>query len=174
MVDPRLEVLAGVVGRVESQACWLARLATRVAIAGAGAALVLWWAASGDRVTEWWQGTAASLLVLVLFLAPVAWLVNVRFALLELVELPEKLAGVATRRGAQLRAGAPLERPEGGPIGAVRSVWGVLRDYGDVVGAWGAVAQLVAPPFWLLTAAALVAVPVMVLVATVVGLVALT
>jgi hypothetical protein len=177
MVDPRLEVLAGVVGRVEGKACWLARLATRVAAAGGVAALVLWWVFAGDRVGEWWQGTATSLLVLALLLAPVAWLVNVRFALLELVELPEKLSGVATRRTARLRTGTsagPVEWPEGGTLDAVRSLWGVLRDYGDVVGAWGAVAQLVAPPFWLLTAAAFVAVPVMVAVAVVVGLVTLT
>lgn len=174
MVDQRLEVLASAVGRVEGKACWLARLATRVAIAGGLAALLLWWVVAGDRIGDWWQGTAASLLVLVLFLAPVAWLVNVRFALLELVELPEKLAGVATRRTARLRTGAsgtPIERPEEGALEAVRSLWGVLRDYGDVVGAWGTVAQLVAPPFWLLTVVALAAVPLMVVLAAVVGLV---
>jgi hypothetical protein len=41
----------------------------------------------------------------------------------------------------------------------VRSVRGVLRDYGDVVGSWGTVAQLLAPSFWLLTLVALGAVP---------------
>jgi hypothetical protein len=119
----------------------------------------------------------ASLLVLALLAAPAAWLVNVRFALLELVELPQKVAGVTTRRAAQLRPGGPpVERPDGGPlgaVGAVRSMWGVLRDYGDVVGAWGAVAQLVVPWFWMLTAAAFLAVPVVVALAVVVGLVGL-
>ena len=165
MVDPRLESLARVVARVEGKACWLARLATRAAVAGGVAAVPLWWVVAGDRVTEWWQGSAASLLVLALVLAPAAWLVNVRFALLELVELPDKLAGVATRRTARLRlrpTETPLERPDGGPVGALRSVWGVVRDYSDVVGGWGVVAQLVAPWFWLLTAAALLAVPVVV------------
>lgn len=174
MVDPRLDVLAGAIARVEGKARWLARLATRVAVAGTVAALGLWWVVAGDRVTDWWQGTAASVLVLAFVLAPVAWLVNVRFALLELVELPEKLAGVTTRRAGQLRGRNPVdERPEGGPVATMRSVWGVLRDYGDVAGAWGAVAQLVAPPFWLLTAAALVVVPVMVVLAMVVGLMVL-
>ena len=100
---------------------------------------------------------------------------NVRFALLELLELPEKLGGVATRRTATLRgdAASPVERLDGGPLGAARSVWGVLRDSADVIGAWGAVAQLVAPPFWLLTAVAFVAVPVVVFVAIVAGLVRL-
>ena len=176
MVDPRLEVLARVVARVEGKARWLARLATRAAVAGGAAALLLWWVTAGGRLIEWWEGTVASLLVLALFAAPAAWLVYVRFALLELLELPEKLAGVASRRGGRLqggrlRTGAPVERPDGGPLGAVRSVWGVLSDYGDVVGAWGAVAQLVVPWFWLLTAAALVAVPVVVVLAAVAALV---
>jgi len=171
-VDPRSEALVRVVGRVEGKARWLARLATRAAIVGGAAAVVVWWIAAGGRVTDWWQGTAASLLVLALVAAPAAWLVNVRFALLELVELPAKLGGVATRRSAPLRAGraAPVEPPHEGPVGAVRSVWGVVRDFGDVVGAWGAVAQLVAPTFWLLTAVAFVAVPVVVLLAAVAAL----
>ncbi|MEA2828293.1 MAG: hypothetical protein QOG43_2732 [Actinomycetota bacterium] len=179
MVDSRLETVARVVARVEGKARWLAGLATRAAVLGGAAAIVVWWVAAGSRLAHWWQGTAASLLVLALLAAPAAWLVNVRFALLELVELPQKLAGVTTRRAAQLRpglVGPPVDRPDGGPLGALgaaRSVWGVLRDYGDVVGAWGAVAQLVVPWFWLLTAAALVAVPVMVALAAVVGLVQL-
>jgi hypothetical protein len=176
MVDPRLDVVARLVGRVEGKARWLAGLATRVAVVGGAAAVLLWWVVAGGRIADWWQGTLASLLVLVLLLAPVAWLANVRFALLELLELPEKLSGVATRRTARLRAPAPapLAPPDDeGPFAALRSLWGVLRDYGDVVGAWGAVAQLVAPPFWVLTALALVTVPAMVLVASVVALVTL-
>ena len=78
-----------------------------------------------------------------------------RFALFELVELPDKLAGGATRRTARLRTGAPVERPDDGPLGALRSVGSVVRDYSDVVGGWGAVAKRVIPGFWLLTAAAL-------------------
>ena len=175
MGDPRLQALAGAVARVEGKARWLARLATGAAAAGGAAALVVWWVAAGARVTGWWQGTAASLLLLALLAAPAVWLVNVRFALLELVELPQKLAGVTTRRAARFRSrGTPLEHPDGGPVGAVRSVWGVVRDYGDVAGAWGAVAQLVVPPFWLLTVAALLAVPVVVVLAVVAGLVALS
>jgi hypothetical protein len=50
-------------------------------------------------------------------------------------------------------------------------VGGVLRDYGDVAGSWGTVAQLVAPSFWLLTLAAFVAVPVLAVVAAVAALV---
>ena len=174
MVDPRLEVLAGVVARVEGKACWLARLATRSSVVGGVGGLLVWWVAAGERVTDWWQGTATSLVVLVLLLAPAGWLLYVRLALLELVELPHKLVGVTTRRAGHLRRGrtvVDVERPEGGPVEAVRSVWGVIRDYGDVVGAWGAVAQLVVPSFWVLTAAALVAVPVIVALAAVVGLV---
>ena len=179
MVDPRLEPVARVVARVEGKARWLARLATRAAVVGGVGALVVWSVVSAGRLTEWWQGTVASLLVLALLAAPTAWLVNVRFALLELLELPEKLAGVTTRRAGQLlRTGArpadsPVERPDGGPLGAARSVWGVLRDYGDVAGTWGAVAQLVAPWFWLLTGAAFLAVPVVVVLAAVLGLVEL-
>jgi len=47
----------------------------------------------------------------------------------------------------------------------------ILRDYGDLVGSWGAVAQLLVPSFWLLRVAALVAVPVVVIAAAVAGLV---
>ena len=139
---------------------------------GAAAGFVLWWVVVGDRLGDWWQGTAASALVLVLCLAPAAWLLNVRFALHELVELPDRLAGVATRRAGPLRASDPPVRPQGGALGAVRSVRAVVRDYGDVAGSWGTVAQLLVPSFWLLTVAALVAVPVVMLLAAVAALVA--
>ena len=171
MPDPRVEAVAQVVGRVEGAACWLARLATRAALAGAAAGLVLWWFAAGERITDWWEGTAWSLLVLLLCVAPAAWLLNVRTAMVELVELPETLTGVARRRSDGFRAGDRVEPPEGGLLGAVRSVRGVLRDYGDVVGSWGTVVQLVAPSFWFLTLAALAAVPVVAVLAAVAALV---
>ena len=83
---------------------------------------------------------------------------HVRSALVELVELPDALSGVAARRAGGLRSRRPVEPPDGDLMAAVRSVRGVLRDYGDVVGSSGTVAQLVVPSFWLLTIAALVAV----------------
>lgn len=171
MPDPRLEALAGMVARVEGAACWLAALATRAALVGGGAGVVLWWVTVGDRVDEWWRGTAASLLVLGLCLAAAAWLLNVRSALLGLVELPDRLSGVTTRRVAQLRRGPRPDGADGGVLEAVRSVRGVLRDYGDVVGSWGTVAQLLVPSFWLLTVSALVAVPVLVVLALVAALI---
>ncbi len=157
------------VARVEGAACELARLARRAAVAGGLSGAVLWWAAAGDRIDEWWRGTAGSVLVLVLCLAAPAWLLNVRLALTDLVELPGKPAGVASRRSARFRE-AP--RPEGGVLGGVRTVRAVVTDYGDVVGSWGTVAQLVAPVFWLLTLAAFAAVPLLVVAAGVAGLVA--
>jgi hypothetical protein len=165
MPDSRVEAVGQVVTRVEGAACWLARLTTRAALAGGAAGLVLWWLIAGERITEWWQGTAASLLVLALCLAPAVWLVNVRSAMVELVELPETLSGVARRR-----VGDRPARPDGGLLGAVRSVRGVLRDYGDVVGSWGTVAQLVVPSFWVLTLAALAAVAVLCVLAVVAAL----
>ena len=150
--------------------CWLARLATRAAVVGALAGALLWWVVAGDRVGDWWQGTAASLVVLALCLAAPLWLLNVRFALLDLVELPEKLRGVASRRGGQLRGRPAPERPAGGTLGTVRSIRDIVQDYGDVAGSWGTVAQLVVPAFWVLTLAALAAVPVLVLAALVAGL----
>lgn len=173
MPDPRLQTLAGVVTRVEGAACWLARQATRGAALGAAAGLVLWWAVAGDRVDEWWQGTLASLLVAVVALAPAAWLFNVRSALIDLVALPDTLSGMTARRSAHLRRRRPIRRPEGGFLGAVRAVRGIIRDYGDVAGTWGTVAQVVVPSFWLLTVAAFAAVPVLVVVAAVAALVAL-
>lgn len=171
MPDPRVEALAGVVARVEGAACWLARLATKAAVIGGVAGVLLWWLIAGSRIDDWWQGTLGSALVLLLCVAAPAWLLNVRSALHDLVELPEKLAGVTTRRVAELRGGARPERPDGGTLQAMRSVRGVLSDYGDVVGSWGTVAQLLVPSFWVLTAAALVAVPVLVVLAAVAGLV---
>ena len=32
----------------------------------------------GERVGDWWQGTAGSIVVLVVCVAPAVWLVNVR------------------------------------------------------------------------------------------------
>ncbi len=162
-----MEALAGVVARVQGAACWLARLATRAAVAGGATGLVLWWSASGERITDWWQGTTSSLLVLALCVAPAAWLLNVRSAMLELAELPDTLTGVARRRGRRLRAGGRAERPEGGLVGSVRTVRGVVRDYGDVMGSWGTVAQLLVPWFWFLTLAALAALPLVAVLAAV-------
>ncbi|HEX2048519.1 MAG TPA: hypothetical protein VHF27_12180 [Acidimicrobiales bacterium] len=167
MPDSRLEAAAEVLARVEGAACWLARLATRAALAGGAAGLAVWWFAVGETTSDWWQGTAASLVVLVLCVAPAAWLVNVRSAMVELVELPDTLTGVARRRAGALRPVGRVDTPEGGLVGAVRSVRGVLRDYGDVVGSWGTVAQLAVPSFWFLTLAALAAVPVVCVLAVV-------
>ncbi len=170
MPDPRVEAVTALVARVEGVACWLAGVAAKAALGGAVAGLVLWWFAAGERVTDWWQGTLASVLVLVLCLVPALWLFNVRTALIDLVELPERLRGVATRR-ARLGRVPPSSKPAGGVLGAARSLRGVLRDYGDVVGSWGTVAQLVAPSFWLLTVAALAAVPVVALLAAALAMV---
>lgn len=171
MPDPRVDALTQLVGRVEGAACWLARLATRAALVGGMAGLVLWWFVAGDRIPDWWQGTASSVLVLAVCGAPALWLLNVRSGLTDLVELPDRLSGVATRRAGAFRKGERIEAPDGGLLGAVRSVRSVVRDYGDVAGSWGTVAQLVAPSFWLLTVAALGAVPVVVLLAAVAALV---
>jgi hypothetical protein len=168
--DPRLETLAGVVARAGAGVCWLARLATRASLVGALAGAVLWWALAGERVDEWWRGTAGSLLVLALCLAAPLWLLNVRFALIDLIELPERLRGVARRRAGRFRARPAPERPDGGALAAVRSIRDLVSDYGDVAGSWGTVAQLVVPMFWALTLGALAAVPVLVTAAAIAGL----
>jgi hypothetical protein len=93
--------------------------------------------------------------------------VNVRMSLLGLLELPETLGGVAARRIRRTRPGAKPPAPAGGAVGALRTTWGVVRDYGDVAGSWGAVAQVLAPPFWMLTAVALLAVPLVAVLALV-------
>ena len=167
-----MQALAGLVARVEGAARWLAWVATRAAGVGGAAGALLWWVAASERIVDWWQGTAVSVLVLALCLAPALWLLNVRMSLLGLVELPETLSGVAARRMARTPAGARPPAPKGGVLGAMRSIWGIVRDYGDVTGSWGAVAQIVAPPFWLLTVVAFLAVPVVVLLALVAALLA--
>ena len=170
MTDPRVESLGRLVARVDGAARGLARLATVAAGVGAAAGVLLWWAVAGDRISDRWQGTAGSVLVLALCLAPAAWLLNVRIALHALLDLPDTLGGVAARRAAQLRGDAP-PRPPRGLWATVRSVRAIVSDYGDVVGSWGTVAQLLAPSFWLLTVIALLGVPVLVLAALIAGLV---
>lgn len=162
-----MPAVAGLVARIEGAARWLVWVATRGAGVGGVAGIALWWLAAGERFADWWQGTAGSVLVLVLCVAPAVWLVNVRMSLLGLLELPETLGGVAARRMARTPAEARPPAPAGGAIGAARSIWGIVRDYGDVAGSWGAVAQVLAPPFWLLTVVALFAVPLVVVLALV-------
>ncbi|HUR22813.1 MAG TPA: hypothetical protein VMZ73_02970 [Acidimicrobiales bacterium] len=165
--DPRMQAVAGLVARVEGAARWLAWFATRAAVFGGAAGVALWWLTAGDRADDWWQGTAGSILLLALCVAPALWLVNVRMSLMGLLELPETLSGVASRRMPRTPAGGRPPAPAGGALGALRSIWGILRDYGDVAGSWGAVAQLLAPPFWLLTVVALLAIPLVVVLALV-------
>ena len=150
----------------------MAWVATRAAAVGAVAGVALWGFAAGGRAGDWWQGTAASVIVLALCLAPALWLVNVRMSLLGLLELPETLGGVAARRMARTPVDARPPAPAGGVIGAVRSMWGIARDYGDVAGSWGAVAQVLAPPFWVLTVVALLAVPLVVVLALIAAVLA--
>lgn len=168
--DPRVQAVATLVARVEGVARWVVWTATRAALLGGAAGVALWWFTAGERIGDWWRGTVGSLLVLGLCLAPALWLVNVRMSVLELLELPATLTGVATRRLRRARPGTKPPAPDGSVVGAVRSAWGILRDYGDVAGSWGAAAQLVAPPFWVLTVVALLAVPVVAVLAVVAGL----
>ncbi len=181
--DPRLAKLSAVVVRVEGATRRLARLVTAAAVVGGASGLALWWATDGRRIHDLGQSTAASLVVLVLCLVPAAWLLNVRFSLLALLELPGKLGGVTMRRGPELVRRARREMPaehraDGGPrlppgrLAAARALRGLVRDYGDVVGSWATVTQLVTPTFWALTALALLAVPILVAVAAVAGLLA--
>ena len=169
--DPRVQAVAGLVARVDGAARWLAWVATRAAAVGGMAGIALWWFVAGERVVDWWQGTLGSVLVLALCLAPALWLVNVRMSMVGLLELPATLGGVAARRMGRTPADARPPAPAGGPIGAVRAIWGVVRDYGDVAGSWGAVAQILAPPFWWLTVVALLAVPLVAVLAVVAALV---
>ncbi len=177
--DPRLARVVGLVARVEGTAKGVARLATLAAIAGAVGGLVLWGTTTGHRVDDDQEGTVVALLVLVLCLAPAVWLVNVRFSLLALLELPGKLSGVTVKRGTQLLGAPRLDLPATGSVpvrktgrlATIRSLRGVVRDYGDVVGSWATVAQLLAPTFWALTVLALLAVPVVIALAALAGLV---
>lgn len=176
MPEGRRDRLAAAVGRAEGPARWLARVSTGASVAAVPPALLVWWRTAGPGLGDGTQATVGSIVILVAVLAPAGWLLNVRFALLALVALPATLDEVARRRGGQLRgwASSPAvpSRPAGGVLGATRAVRGVVRDYGDVAGSWGVVAQLVAPTFWLLTVVAFLAVPVLwlaALVAVVVG-----
>lgn len=117
----------------------LAGIATMAAVAGAASGVALWATLAAARLGDWPRGTIASLLAAALLLAPMAWMLNVRFALRELAELPETARSLAQR-------GRPA-----GPVDAART-------YLDVTGSWALLVQLVSPAFWLVTALALVAV----------------
>ena len=169
--DPRVAAVRNLVARVEGAARGVIALATTAAAVAGIAGVVLWWSTAGHRLDDDARGALVCLLVLGLCLAPAGWLLNVRFALLSLLELPEKLAGVTARRGAQLLGAPPVRAAPTGRLKALRSVREVVRDYGDVVGSWSTVAQLLAPTFWALTVLAVLAVPVLVVVAAVAGLV---
>jgi len=164
------------VARVDSTARWLARLVTVAALAGGVAGLVLWWSVSGRRTHHLGQDAAVSLVVLAICLVPAGWLLNVRLSLLALLKLPQKLGEVTMRRGTQLlgppRTPGSVPERSAGRLAALGSLRLVVRDYGDVVGSWASVSQLVTPGFWALTAFALLAVPILVAVAAVAGLVA--
>lgn len=171
MTEPqRLDTLAAALTRIRGRVCWLARAVTRVAVVGGIAGAVLWWRLLGDDLDEWWSGTAKAVIVLAVLLAPALWLLNVRFALTSLVELPDRLGGIARRRGTQLRA-LPAERPANGTVEVVRNVRDVVQDYGEVTGSWALVGQLLAPTFWLFTAAAVGLVPVLVIAALIASVV---
>ncbi len=171
MPDAR-EQLASAITRVGGPLCWLARFVTSAAVCGSALGVLLWWIMAAERIGDWWIGTLEALILLALLLAPAAWLLNVRLALKSLVELPAKLQDVADRRGPQLRH-LKGQRPRGGAIAAMRSIRGVAADYGEVVGSWGVVAQLVTPSFWLLTSAALLSVPVLAALCLIAGFVRL-
>jgi len=161
--------------RVEQAARRLARLITIAAGVGASAGLLLWWSTVGRRIGQRGPEVAAVVVVAALCLAPAAWLMNVRFALLGLLEIPDKLSGVAARRGARFldsplvgpprtAAGVtgPVLNERTGRLATLRSLRSAFRDYGDVAGSWARLGQLLTPTFWLLTAFALLAVPVLV------------
>jgi len=181
--DPRLAKLGAVVVRVDGATRTLARLATVATVVGAAGGAVLWWYAAGRQISDLGQTTVASLAVLAVCLIPAGWLLYVRLCLLALVKLPARLGGVATRRGSELIGTAPPQtsperravadlRVSPGWLGLARTLRGLARDYGDVVGSWATVVQLVTPTFWALTALALLAVPILVALAAVAGLVA--
>ncbi|MGI9022943.1 MAG: hypothetical protein ACR2HV_06895 [Acidimicrobiales bacterium] len=91
--------------RAERAARATARLATVAAVAGGVAGVLLWASTAGHRIDDDGRGALVSLLVLALCLAPAGWLLNVRFSLLALLDLPATVAGVAVRRGTPVLPG---------------------------------------------------------------------
>jgi len=175
--DARLARLTALVARVEGTTRAVARLATVAALAGAVGGLVLWCSTSGRHLREPGQNAAVSVVVLALCLVPSGWLLNVRFSLLAVLRLPATLGEVTVRRSSGLLrrnppgSSAVPARPTG-TLASVRTLRVLVRDYGDVAGSWATVAQLVTPTFWAVTALALLAVPILVAVAAVAGLLA--
>ncbi len=168
--------VTALVARVERTTRGLSRLVTVAAVAGGLGGAVLWWSTSGSHIHDLGRGAAVSLVVLGVCLVPAGWLLNVRLALLALLKLPAKVGEVAMRRGTQLmgttRRGPSVAEHRVGRLAAVGSLRSAVRDYGDVAGSWATVAQLVTPTFWALTALALLAVPILVVVGAVALLVA--
>ncbi|CAA9214214.1 MAG: hypothetical protein AVDCRST_MAG50-356 [uncultured Acidimicrobiales bacterium] len=165
--SPGPDGVARLLGRARMPARFLMVVATVAALAGGVGGLLLWAVLSAPRLFDWFEGTLTSVISLVLLLLPAGWLVFVRFTLAELVELPTKLGEVARRRGGQLRR---VPRPPEGPGGAARSVYRAARDYAEVTGGWGLVAQLATPWFWALTVAALIVALILAALAPIIAL----
>jgi hypothetical protein len=166
MSDDQPRRLAAAIERIAGPASWFVRVVTRAAGLALVPAVIVWWVGAADGLGDWWRGTLASILALVLLALPALWLVNVRLAVTSLLALPDALEDVATRRVGEVRSRG-IERPRGGLLGTMRTIRSVAQDYGTIVGGWGLVVQLVTPWFWLLTAVALAAVPVLWLAALV-------
>jgi len=67
----------------------------------------------------------------------------------------------------------PIVEVRTGRLASVRTIRGAVRDYGDVTGSWARLGQLLTPTFWVLTGLAFLAVPILMAVAAVAGLLAL-
>lgn len=155
---------------------WLGRQATRGAVIGAVAGLVLWWVLSGSKALGGEGIRLGTIVSLVLLLAPAAWLLNVRAAVRDLAELPARLQSLVRRRVDQGRGllGSDPDAARGvidvdtgaiGPVDATRAVRSAVVDYRDLVGASARVGQMLSPGFWLLTIVAVAAVALLSLVA---------
>lgn len=167
MTDPRQDRLADLILRVRGGVSWLARFATGMAVVGGLAGALLWAVITGG------SGGLGAIVLIVVLLAPAAWLLNVRFAFRALLGLPAKLGTVGERLRSDRSGDAGRdERPTGSMVVVARSVHGAVREYDDLLGSWAAVAQMVSPWFWFLTVLACLAVPVLVVVSLIAALIA--
>ena len=169
--------LDAVVQRAARPARWLARVLGLAAVVALGCAVLLWWFGFRDDLSDGETGVLESVVAAAIVLAPGGWLLLARRSLRELADLPGTMGGLA-RRGAEhlgrrpppvLTPAAPTPAPAGRPArsaaSAARSVYGAVRDAGDLLAGRALLIQLATVHFWLFTLFALLAVPFLALFA---------
>ncbi len=121
------------------------------------------------------SSAVVAVLVLVVLLAPTAWLQKACGSFGDLIDLPDRLQSLqaGTAFSVAPRDLFPSSLRSGGLRSGIRIIRTTVREVADAAGPASTVLEVVSPLFWAVTAAAAVAALVLPLVATLVGIVQL-